>query len=127
MVLVPDTIGIPEIDHEVVPAAVPLPPPLFTQVISVTPTSSEAVPLILSADALVAYVVDVVGELIFITGAVLSDVQVTLKVAAAALPAASFAVMVIVFAPEANVTPRIDQDVVPVAVPLPPLLLDHVT
>jgi hypothetical protein len=40
----PSDIGMPEIDHESVPLAVPLPPLELTQVTLLTPTLSEALP-----------------------------------------------------------------------------------
>jgi hypothetical protein len=56
----------------VVPAAVPLPPRSFVHVTCVTPTASAAVPPTLRVAELVEYVVDVVGVLIAIVGAVVS-------------------------------------------------------
>jgi len=51
---------------------------------------------------------------------------VTARVSTPEFPTASFAVTVIVFNPAIRVMPVV-QDVVPVQVPLPPALEDHVT
>ena len=72
--------------------------------------------------------VPVVGELILITGDVVSGiVYVTVKVSDELLSASSWAVIVKTFSPSAKVMPTTLQDVVPVAVPEPPLELLHAT
>jgi hypothetical protein len=70
MVLVPDARAMDETDHEVVPVAVPLPPPLFAQVTRDTPVLSEAVPPIVRDAELAVYVPNIVGEVIAIEGTV---------------------------------------------------------
>jgi hypothetical protein len=72
MVLIPETSAIPEIDHAVVPVAVPLPPPLPAQATSVTAVLSDAVPLMLKDGELAIYEPEEVGRLILTTGAVVS-------------------------------------------------------
>ena len=63
-----------------------------------------------------------------IAGAVESGgVYVTVRVSDALLFAASRAITVMTFDPLCNVTPEMDQPVVPLAVPLPPRSLDQVT
>jgi hypothetical protein len=52
---------------------------------------------------------------------------VTVRVLVALLPAASRAVIVMTLAPPSNVIPLALHEVVPIAVPLPPRLLAHVT
>ena len=52
---------------------------------------------------------------------------ITKRLADVELPAESVAVIVIVLLPTCSGTLFADQEVVPVQVPLPPLLLDHVT
>ena len=61
------------------------------------------------------------------TGGVVSGVYVTLSISVLVLPAASCDVTIKVFVPGYRVMPMTDQVVVPVAVPLPPILLFHVT
>ena len=56
----------------VVPVAPPLPPRSLTQLTCVTPTASAAVPPTLSVAELVAYVVDDVGVVMEMVGAVVS-------------------------------------------------------
>ena len=58
---------------------------------------------------------------------VLVDLYVTVMVSVAVLPALSLAVTVIVVSPFDKVMLEIVQFVVPLAVPLPPVLLLHVT
>ena len=58
---------------------------------------------------------------------VLLDLYVTVMVSTAVLPALSLAVTVIVLSPFDRLMLEIVQLVVPIAVPLPPLLLVHVT
>jgi len=76
-------------------------------------------------------VVAVVGEEMAITGAVVSGtVYVTVSVSIDELPALSDAVTVMVFIPDSSEIPDTVHDVVPVAVPLDPELVDtftHVT
>src|ERR1051326_8995160 len=60
-------------------------------------------------------------------GVVSGGVYVTVIVAARELPAASLAVTVIKFEPAARLMVETDQLLVPLAVPLPPAELDHVT
>ena len=55
------------------------------------------------------------------------SVRVTVKVAAAVLPAPSRAVTVSTFVPTCSAIPLAVQLVVPVAIPLPPRLFTHTT
>ncbi len=72
MTLTPLCRVIPDTDHDVVPIAVPLPPPLLDHVTRVTPTVSEAVPAMLSGLEFVEYVALAVGEVIAMMGGIVS-------------------------------------------------------
>jgi hypothetical protein len=61
-----------EIDQDVAPLAVPLPPLELTQVTWLTPTLSEALPDKLMEELFVLYLLLLVGDLIVTTGAVVS-------------------------------------------------------
>lgn len=61
-----------EIDQDDVPLAVPLPPVELVQVTWVTPTLSEALPARLTDESFVLVLSLVVGDVISITGAVVS-------------------------------------------------------
>jgi hypothetical protein len=114
----------------VVPVAIPLPPRSVDHLTCVTPTLSFALPPIVSGDEAVENVVPVVGVAIDTIGVMASVVvveRVTVIDAVPVLPAASRAVIVMTFAPVTSGIPAALQLVVPVAVPLPPRSLDHVT
>jgi hypothetical protein len=121
----PGCSAMPDADQLVVPVAVPLPPALLLHVTCVTPMLSAAVPPIVRGLLVAVYVDPDVGVVTDTVGAVVS--YVTVRVAVPALPAASFAVTVSTFVPGCSAMPDADQLVVPVAVPLPPALLLHVT
>src|SRR3990172_6175555 len=124
----PDWSATPLAVQDVVPLAVPLPPRLFVQVTWVTPTLSEAVPPRVRGLVLVLYVALDVGAVMDTLGGVVSGGEkVTVRVSVAVLPAASRAVTVRTFDPDWRAIPPADQDVVPVAVPLPPRLFVQVT
>src|ERR1043165_2163407 len=123
--LSPTCSATPVSDQLVVPVAVPLPPRSFDHVTCVTPMLSPAVPARLSGVVVVLYVGLVVGVVIATVGTIASDV--TVSTAVPTLPAASCAVTVTTFAPGCRAIPLVDQLVVPVAVPLPPRSLTHVT
>src|SRR6185503_11656324 len=128
MTLDPPTNVIPLAFQFVVPVAVPLPPRSLAHVTCVTPTASLAVPPTVSGVVPVVKVVPVVGVAIETAGAVVSGaLKVTVRMAVAKLPAASRAVTVSVFEPPSSVMLATLQLVVPLAVPLPPRLFDHVT
>jgi hypothetical protein len=91
----------------------------------VTAILSEAVPPTVIGVALVLYVGLLVGLLIVTIGAVGS--YVTVIVSVEMFWATSRAVTVITLSPDCSVIPLMVQLVVPVAVPLPPRLLDQVT
>jgi hypothetical protein len=115
------------VDQDVVPDAVPLPPRLLLHVTLATPLppESEAEPPKVMLLALVVYELLLVGELIVTVGFVVS--RVTVNVSVLVLPAASRAVIVRTFDPDWREIELTDQFVVPLAVPLPPRLLDQVT
>jgi hypothetical protein len=123
---VPASSGIPAALQLAVPVAVPLPPRSLTHVTCVTPTLSDAVPPTVIVVAVVVTVPVVVGVVMAIVGRVVS-VSVAVSVAVAVLPAASRAVTVMTFEPDSRRIPVALQLAVPVAVPLPPRLLTHVT
>jgi hypothetical protein len=128
MTLAPPSSTMPLALQLVVPVAVPLPPRSLAHVTCVTPTASLAVPPTVNGVVLVAKVVPVVGVAIETAGAVVSGaLYVTVRIAVAILPAASRAVTVNAFEPPCSVMLATLQLVVPVAVPLPPRLFDHVT
>ena len=111
--------------HEVFPAAGPVPPVVeLVQLTNVTPTSSVAVPAIVTMFELVTYVVLVVGESMVTIGAVTS-VKVTVMEAVAVFPAMSLAETVIGFTPGTNGISAV-QVVVPVVFPeVPVRAFDH--
>jgi hypothetical protein len=119
--------AIEPVDQDVVPDAVPLPPRLLLHVTLATPLppESEAEPPSVMLAELVVYVLLLVGEVIVTVGFVVS--RVTVNVSVLVLPAASRAVIVRTFDPDCRAIELIDQFVVPLAVPLPPRLLDQVT
>src|SRR5207249_1188337 len=108
------------------PVAVPLPPALFTHVTWVTPTLSAAVPPNAREELVLLDADPVLGEVIVTVGGMAST-PVTVKLAVAVLPAASWAVTVTTFVSSWMGIPLAVQLVVPVAVPLPPRLFAHVT
>src|SRR5512138_739848 len=112
-------------DQFVVPVAVPLPPWLLLHVTCVTPTLSAAVPPSVNELVVVLNVLAEVGVVMVTLGGVGS--YVTVKLSVPVFPAASRAVTVSTLLPDCNAIPLTDQLVVPVAVPLPPRLLLHVT
>src|SRR5262245_39564210 len=119
----PRTRRMPVADHEVVPVATPELPFELDHVTCVTPTLSEAVPLIVSVLLeVVAMPRNVVGDTIVTVGAT-ESVKVTASVSVLVLPAASRAVTVIVFRPFASAMFAADQLAVPVAVPVAPVRL----
>jgi hypothetical protein len=87
---------------------------------------SAAVPASLNDELVVEIEPLVVGEVIAIVGAVAS-VSVAVKLEVAVLPAASRAVTVMTFAPATRRIPLAVQLAVPLAAPVPPRLLAHVT
>jgi hypothetical protein len=69
-----------------------------------------------------------VGDVIDITGTVTSGgIKATVSVSVDWFPAASFAVMVNALSPSDSWMLEIDQDAVPLAIPLPPFELTQVT
>src|SRR5262245_25061433 len=88
---------------------------------------SEAVPLSVSGDDVVVCGAFEVGPVMVTAGFVVSGLYVTVSWSVLVLPAASRAVTVRMLDPDCSVTELTDHDVVPLAVPLPPRLLDQVT
>src|SRR5262249_8352385 len=123
---VPSWMGIPLAVQLVVPVAVPLAPRLVAQVTWVTPTLSAAVPPTVRTGSEEGWVGAEVGEGVGTVGGMASP-AVIVKVAVAALPAASWAVTVRTFGPSWMGIPLAVQFVVPVAVPLAPRLVAQVT
>src|SRR5437867_1723402 len=123
---VPSWMGIPLAVQLVVPLAVPLPPRLFTHVTWVTASLSDAVPPSVGRERVVQGDEAEVGEVMVTVGG-MGSTPLTLTLAVAVLPAASCAVTESTFVPSWMGIPLAVQLIVPVAVPLPPRLLAHVT